>query len=57
MACTGGPEGVWVDMQEAMTEEQLISAAHRSYVDAFRKLAEHCPNGAVRDVGGGPLPS
>ena len=35
-----------------MTEEQLISAAHRSYVNAFRKLAEHCPNGAVWDAGG-----
>jgi GNAT superfamily N-acetyltransferase len=38
-------------MQEAMTDEQLISAAHRSYVNAFRKLAEHCSNGAVREAG------
>ena len=34
-----------------MTDEQLVSAAHRSYVNAFRTLAEHCPQGAVRDAG------
>ena len=35
----------------SMTDEQLIAAAHRSYMNAFRKLAEHCPDGVVWEVG------
>jgi GNAT superfamily N-acetyltransferase len=34
-----------------MTNEQLLAAAHRSYANAFRKLAKHRPEGAVREDG------
>jgi GNAT superfamily N-acetyltransferase len=34
------------------TEQDLIAAANRNYVDSYRKLVEHCTDGEIHEVGG-----